>query len=390
MLNVVQATSLLYFKCQKVKDIPVSSGENTILSLADEIKEQGLTSVFIASSKTVNNKGMLEEFCWKLEEYGVSYVIFTDIVADPTVENVEEGVKVLNENECDCIVAVGGGSVMDCAKIISLRATNPMKSVEKMAFYLTKCQQGLPMYMVPTTSGTGSEITYFSVITDTKKQKKLAIISDSCLPERIILDFQLLRHVPRNATIYAGLDALTHSVEAFISDFHSAFLEDVKTAPTICRIIFENLPKVAENPDDKAARMKMAAAAYEAGINFRRTSVGYVHAIAHRLGETYHIPHGLACAVVMPEVLTLSYRGNGKKRLDQLAKESGLAKDGLDFVEKIREFTHSLGIESGFEQIKTEDYPMIIKRARAEAALQGCPVMFSKKEVEAILNQLRL
>lgn len=390
MLNLIQAVSLLYFKSQRVKDIPVSVGADTVLALANTIKERGFHSVFIASSGTVRRKGMLDAFRKKLEEGGIRSVVFSDIVPDPTVENVERGVRMLLQNQCDCVVAAGGGSVMDCAKIISLRASNPSKSVARMAFYLTRCKEALPIFMIPTTSGTGSEITYFSVITDSKKKKKLAIVSDRCLPEQIVLDYQLLRHVPKNPTIYAGLDAMTHSVEAYISDFHKAFSEDVKTAPRVCRDIFENLPLVAENPDDQQGRMKMATAAYQAGVNFRRTSVGYVHAIAHRLGETYHIPHGLACAVVMPEVLVQSYKGHGKQRLDQLARESKIAQDGLEFVDKLREFTSSLGIPTGFEQIKQEDYPLMIKRARAEAALQGCPEMFSAKEVEAILDAIRI
>ena len=390
MLNIIQAVVLVYFAIKRVREVPVSVGENTLLSLVDVIKEKGYQSVFIASSGTVSRRGMLDGFREKLEDANIRSFVFSDIVPDPTVENVEAGFAELKKHRCDCMVAVGGGSVLDCAKVISLRAANPRKTVAYLSLYIKCCKNGVPLFMVPTTSGTGSEITYFSVITDTKRMKKRAVISDRCIPEQIVLDYELLRHVPKMPTIYAGLDALTHTIEAYLSKYHIAFDRDLQSAPQVCRDVFTYLPHVAEHLDDKEARLKMAEAAYQAGVNFRKNSVGYIHAIAHRLGETYHIPHGLACAVVMPVVLEASYTGYGKQRLDRLARESGIAPDGMGLIQSIRSLSSSLGIPEGFDMIQESDYKQMIKRIQLEAILQGCPRLFSAKKIATMLDKIMI
>lgn len=388
MHNIIQATAIMLMKKKATKNIEPYIGRDSIMELCRLISDSGHNSVFIASSKTVYKKGMLENFISMLNSKGIKTTVYTDIVPDPTITNVEEGVGLLLKEECDCIVAVGGGSVIDCAKVISLRATNPKLTVKKLSFYLCKSKKSLPVYIVPTTSGTGSEITYFSVITDEVNKKKLAVLSDKCLPDGIAFDYNLLKTVPKNPTIYSGLDALTHSVESYISSFSKAFEEDTNNAPKVVRSIFDNLPIVAEEPDNYEARMEMAKAAYHAGINFRKASVGYVHAIAHRIGETYHIPHGFACAVVLPHVLKHSL-SDCRERLDQMAVESGLAGSAEKFIEKIVGLENQLGIELKIEQINEADYTTMIKRILSEAKLQGCPKMLKKDTVRQILEDLK-
>lgn len=388
MHNVIQSVAMLIFKMKKADIIPVSSGVNTIDELFDDIIRKDYKSVFIASGKTIRNKGMLDRLTDKLNSNGVKTCVFSDIVPDPTIENVEAGLKYYKENKCSCIIAAGGGSVLDCAKVIALRAANPLVSVAMMAMYVVPCRKSVPLYAVPTTSGTGSEITFFSVITDTKKKKKLAVLSDKYMPEKIIFDYELLRHVPENPTVYAGMDALTHSIEAYISTYCAEFSSDVLTAPEVCRDIFHYLPIVKMDPDNIEARLKMAEASYKAGLNFRRTSVGYVHAIAHRLGETYHIPHGLACAVVLPHVLKKSIP-QAEERLHDLALKSGLADSAENFINKIIQFEKQLGISGTFDKLIESDFPLMIKRAVSEASLQGCPAMLKYNDVEDILNEIK-
>lgn len=388
MTSIIQFASKLVFKSKKIRQIPVKKGKNTINDLYTQIEQNHYKSVFFASGRTVRKKGMLDSLLKELTDAGIKTTVFSDIVSDPTIENVEKGFRIFQKENCDCIVAVGGGSVLDCAKVIALRAANPYVSVRLMSMYVFPCKRSVPLYVVPTTSGTGSEITFFSVITDTKRHKKLAILSDKYMPDQIIFDSELLRHVPKAPTVYSGLDALTHSIEAYISTFSSSFYEDVHSAPDVCRDIFRYLPIVAEHPDDEEARLKMAEAAYHAGINFRRTSVGYAHAIAHRLGETYHIPHGLACAVALPCVLESSLP-QAKKRLDELAVKSGLAQDAESFIEKIIWLERELQIPEKLKEIEEKDIPMMTKRILAEASLQGCPAMLKGKEVEKILMQLK-
>lgn len=295
-----------FLTTKKTTSVPVVSGRNTADNLYRDILEKGFRTVFIASGKTVRNRGMLDKLTENLSKNGIKSVFFSDIVPDPTIENVEKGLSLYRENKCECVIAVGGGSVLDCAKVIALRAANPRVSVKMMSLYVVPCKKSAPVFAVPTTSGTGSEITFFSVITDAKNHKKLPLLSDKYLPEKIVFDSALLENVPQKPTVYAGLDALTHCIEAYISTNAKTFAEDLITAPEVCRDIFDYLPAAAKEPKNEEARLKMAEAAHKAGLNFRRTGVGFVHAIAHRLGEIYHIPHGLACAAVLPHVLEKS------------------------------------------------------------------------------------
>ena len=388
MQGIVQMAAKVMLGLKSDRKIPVDSGINTADGLFTDIKKAGYRSVFIASGKTIRNKGMLSRLISNLNREGIKTVVFSDIVSDPTIENVESGLKVLKERGCDCVIAAGGGSVLDCAKVIALRATNPLVSVRMMTFYLTPCRRSLPLYAIPTTSGTGSEITYFSVITDTENKKKFPVVSDKFLPDKIVFDYELLRHVPKGPTVNSGMDALTHCIESYISTYSDHFKEDTALAPEVCRDICKYLPVAAVKPENREARLKMAWAAYKAGLCFRRAAVGYVHAIAHRLGETYGIPHGLACAAVLPHVLEKSLP-EAEQKLKKLALDSGISDSAEGFIEEIVKLERSLGITGSFEEINKADYPLMIKRSIAEASLQGCPAKLDYNEVENILVRLK-
>lgn len=387
-MNPIQAFSALYFKMKNADPIPVTYGKGVAATLAEPIEKAGYKSVFIACSRTINRENMLSELISSLNSKGIKTTVFTDIVPDPTIGNVENGLTVLKENKCDCIVAAGGGSVIDCAKVIALRATNSWMSVNTMAIYIRPLLKSMPLFVLPSTSGTGSEVTYFSVITDEKKHKKCAVVTDKFMPKHIVFDYNLLHTVPTNPTVYAGLDALTHSVEAFISKLKPAFNDDAKSAPEVCRDIFKYLPIVKNEPDNEEARLGMAKAAYNAGINFRRNAVGFVHAIAHRIGENYHIAHGLACGVVLPHVLRASLK-EAKRDLDFLAKNSGIADDAEGFIAAIDKLIADLGVQTQFAEIRKEDYPQIVSRVKMEAIMQGCPTWLGKEEIEEILDKVK-
>lgn len=217
MQRLVQLVARISFKLRKTPKIPVLIGKNIIEGLCDDIIQKNFKSVFIASGRTIRRRGMLDKLIEKMESENINVVVFSDIVSDPTSENVEAGVKLFYENKCECVIAAGGGSVLDCAKVIALRAANPRISLNLMHMHVIPCRKAVPLYAIPTTSGTGSEVTYFSVVTNTEKNIKKIVISDKFLPEKIIFDYELLRHVPEKPTIYSGLDALTHSIESFIS-----------------------------------------------------------------------------------------------------------------------------------------------------------------------------
>ena len=172
MQRLVQLVARISFKLRKTPEIPVVSGKNTIEGLCGDIVQKKIKSVFIASGKTIRKRGMLDKLIEKMESENINVVVFSDIVSDPTSENVENGVKLFNENKCECVIAAGGGSVLDCAKVIALRAANPHISLNLMYMHVIPCRKAVPLYAVPTTSGTGSEVTYFSVVTNTEKNKK--------------------------------------------------------------------------------------------------------------------------------------------------------------------------------------------------------------------------
>ncbi len=388
MMNPIQAFAALYMKLKNADPIPVTFGKGVAATLAKPIEDAGYKSVFIACSRTINRENMLHELIEKLNEKGIKTTVFSDIVPDPTIQNVEDGLKVLKTNNCDCVVAAGGGSVIDCAKVIALRATNSWMPVSAMAIYIRPLCKSLPLFVLPSTSGTGSEVTYFSVITDDVNHKKFPIATDQFMPKQIVFDYNLLHTVPANPTVYAGLDALTHSVEAFISKLKPAFKDDAKSAPEVCRDIFKYLPIVKDDPDNEDARLGMAKAAYNAGINFRRNAVGFVHAIAHRIGENYHIPHGLACGVILPHVLRASLK-DAKADLDFLAKNSGIADDAEGFINAIDQLLVDLGVQTQFADIKKEDYSQIVSRVKWEAVMQGCPTWLGTKEIEEILDKIK-
>lgn len=389
MQRLVQLVARISFKLRKTPEIPVVSGKNTIEGLCGDIVQKKIKSVFIASGKTIRKRGMLDKLIEKMESENINVVVFSDIVSDPTSENVENGVKLFNENKCECVIAAGGGSVLDCAKVIALRAANPHISLNLMYMHVIPCRKAVPLYAVPTTSGTGSEVTYFSVVTNTEKNKKKIVISDKFLPEKIIFDYELLRQVPEKPTIYSGLDALTHSIESFISTNSRFFADDITSAPEVCRDIFRYLPLAARDPDNEEARLKMSYAAYLAGLNFRKVCVGYVHALAHRLGEMYGIPHGLACAVTLPVVLK-EYLPKVSERLCDLAVKSGIARSSEEFIDKIIELDLNLGITAGFRGIDKKDYPVMVKRVQFEVMTQGCPVRFDSKKIENIFDEITI
>lgn len=373
---------------ENADNIPVKFGRGLAPSMAEPIVEAGFKSVFIASSKTIRRENMLSELISKLNEKGIKTTLFSDIVSDPTIDNVEAGLSLLRENGCDCVIAAGGGSVMDCAKVIALRATNPWMSVDTMFYYVRPLFRSLPFYVLPSTSGTGSEVTYFSVITDVKRRKKCPVVTDKFLPRQIIFDYDLLHTVPVEPTVYAGLDALTHSVEAFISIIKPLFRKDIESAPQVCRDIFRYLPIVVNDPDNEEARLAMAKAAYNAGINFRKCGVGFAHSIGHRIGEFYHIPHGLACGVILPMVLRASLK-DARKDLDSLAKQSGVAQDAEGFIAAIEKLIADLSVPTHFEAIRPEDYSEMIYRIWKEGMMLGYPTWLGRKDITRIFEQLR-
>lgn len=278
------------------------------------IKEKGLVHPLIVTDNGLYSLGMLDGLVDQCKKEKLNYDIYHDVVANPTIKNVEEGLKIFKAKNCDCIVAFGGGSALDCAKTIGALSTNKGKTVEKLKGLL-HVHKSMPFFIaVPTTAGTGSETTLAAVIVNEVTHHKYAINDPHLIPDVAVHDPKLLVGLPGKITSTTGMDALTHAVEAYIGNSNT--LKTKRSALRAIKLINEHLLPSYNEPKNLEHRKAMQEASFLAGVAFTRAYVGYVHAVAHSLGGKYNVPHGLANAIILPYVL----ESFGKKAHKKLAK----------------------------------------------------------------------
>ncbi len=370
----------------------VFAGPGSRLQLCATIASSGIKKILIVTDGMINQLGLLEPMKEELGKRGVDYVVYDGIQPDPTADQIEAGFEVLKANQCEAVLAVGGGSSIDGAKVIAARATNN-KPIEKMVGLFKVRKPLLPLYVIPTTAGTGSEVTVGAVVTDTVQQRKLPIADLTLVPKMACLDGEISLGVPPPITAATGMDALTHAVEAYISRNHIENSDQMATAAV--RLIMEYLPRAFENGQDLEARQNMALAAFYAGIALSQAGLGYVHGIAHNFGALYHVPHGWANAIVLPHVLEYS-KPDCSDRLAELARISGLGKAGDSdeqladlFIARVREMKASFGIPEQLDKLKAEDIPRIAKAAMEEAhSTYAVPRYMDRKTCEAVVGQM--
>lgn len=348
----------------------------------------------MVTDKTIRDFGLtrsLEEGC---EKAGIELFIFDETTFNPTIKNVEEARKRYIDNQCQGLIAVGGGSAIDCAKATGARLVKPKQSIQSMKGIL-KIHKRLPLLIaVPTTAGTGSETTLAAVITDELTNRKYPINDFPLIPHYAVLEPRLTVGLPKHLTATTGLDALTHAVEAYIGQ--STTKKTRKQAIDAIRLIFKNLPIAYEQPNNIEARKSMLHAAYLAGNAFTISYVGYVHAIAHSLGGRYHIPHGLANSVLLLYVLE-AYGVHAYKKLWKLAIETGLATPEMsyeegarEFIQKIWELNQQFDIPTRIPEILEEDIPVLAGYANQEAnPLYPVPVLLNAKELEPYYRMVK-
>ena len=365
-------------------------GAGAINSIPEEIRGRGFKKVLVASDPDLVKFGVTKKVTDVLENAGIEYTLYSDIKPNPTIQNVQHGVEVFKESGADCIVAIGGGSSMDCAKAAGARVVKPKQSVRAMRGQLKVHKALPPFFAVPTTAGTGSETTVAAVVTDPETHEKNAI-NDTCLrPKYAVLDPELTVGLPPHITSTTGMDALTHAVEAYIGKSNTK--ETIREAEQATKLIFDNIEEAYNNGKDLEARGNMLKGSYLAGRAFTHAYVGYVHAIAHNLGGLYGTPHGLANAVILPYVLDY-YADAAYPQLAKLADIVGIGK-GLDtagkgkaFIEAIRTLNKNMNIPEKFDFIKEEDLPILIERALKEGnPLYPVPKIMDKKDCEAVIR----
>ena len=320
--------------------------------------------------------------------------VFSAIAAEPTVSDTDAALKAYTENGCDGVIGVGGGSVLDVAKITALRAANPDRFIEDICKPDSVCENAVPLALAPSTAGTGSEATLFAVATELDKNKKRPFTSDRFLPDALALDPLLTKSVPQKSTAYTGIDALSHAVESALSRFASAFAEDASHAPEAVKLVFRHLPNAVASPGDLAARAGMQQAAYLAGKAFGRIGTGYIHAVAHRFGEFYHIPHGLAIAAAFTPVLRASLP-EAEGALSRLAVETGIGSADKTEAENAGAMIGAVDVLIGALPVDLSSIPFdpadaraIALKAQEEAKLIGYPHFFTDRQLEELVRTI--
>jgi alcohol dehydrogenase len=375
-----------------VKWPTVFEGPGSSIDLMRQVAAAGHRRVLVVTDAVIAKLGLLDEMLATLDEAGVTHVIYDGVEPDPTVAQIEAGFRLLEKHDCQAIVAVGGGSPIDAAKLIGARAKN-RKPVLKLAGLFRAWRGMLPLYAVPTTAGTGSEVTIVAVMSDTASQRKRLAMDLQLMPTAAALDGALMKGLPPHVTAATGMDALTHAVEAFIS--RNARPATDALALEAIGLILGNLEKAYADGSDLEARQHMARASHVAGIAFTQVGVGYVHAIAHNFGARYHTPHGVANAIVMPHVLDYSLPACAD-RLATIARACGVAPgEGSDeraaeaLIARIRELKATFGIPERLADLRARDIPAIARAARAEARfLYAVPRYLTQPAAEALIRQM--
>ncbi|MBB5204640.1 alcohol dehydrogenase class IV [Inhella inkyongensis] len=351
-------------------------GPGSIRRLGELIAGFGHRKLLIVTDAMIVKLGLLKGLTDALDTAGTEYAVFDQITPDAPIPLIERGLAFYRDQDCDALVAVGGGSSMDAAKAIACAAANP-KPLRRLAGYLKGRHHPAILYAVPTTAGTGSEVTVAAVISDPERKDKIVIVDPRLVPRVAALDPELMTGLPPAITAATGIDALTHAVEAFVGRWATPYTDGLALAAV--GLIFANLRTCYAKGKDLAAREKMALASTYAGMAFTRANVGYVHAIAHQFGGRYHTPHGLANAMLLPLVMRFS-APDIVPRLAKLAVAARLGEmherdDDLAerFLEAIEQLNRDLAIPTQLDALREEDIADIARGARAEAD-SGYPV----------------
>jgi alcohol dehydrogenase class IV len=366
-------------------------GSGSSRELCRHILRTGARKILIVTDKPLRSLGVVDQVIAPLLESGIELAYYDGVLPDPTYDQVAAGAAVAKAQGTDAILAIGGGSAIDAAKIIAASATSDQSPKDWVGFGKVK-HQVLKLYVVPTTSGTGSEATMGAVISDAQTHQKSVISGGTLLPLTTALDPDLMLGLPPHITAATGMDALTHAIEAYIGTWErGSRLEDARIG---VKLVFDNLAAAYRDGANREARAGMAMGAYYAGLAINQVNVGNVHAIAHQLGGKYGIPHGLANALVLPHVLDFCCQETAP-RLAELAVLVGLGKSGEDqnqlahrFIQAVRNLRTEVGIPDHSDKLRREDFDVIADLAIAEGDGYPVPRLLDKPSILAILGKI--
>ena len=367
-------------------------GEGAVQEAGDLVKSLGAKKCLIVTDRYLGQIGMADRVQGILKKAGIEACIFAGAEPNPTDKNVEAGARFYQENECNSIISLGGGSSHDCAKGIGLVAANggqiaDFEGVDKSS------KPMIPLMAINTTAGTASEITRFCIITDTSRKVKMAIVDWRVTPQIAINDPELMKGMPPSLTASTGMDALTHAIEAYVSTDANP-LTDAAAIMAI-KMIAHYLPKAVANGNYMTARDKMAYAQYLAGIAFNNASLGYVHAMAHQLGGFYNLPHGVCNAILLPYVESYNLIGN-MNRFRDVAQAMGVQVEGISVtcaaekaIEAIKKLSRQLEIPTDLKQlgVREEDFGIMADNAKKDVCQLTNPRTATREQVIEIYRQ---
>ena len=368
-------------------------GAGAISAIPEEIKNRGFKKAFVATDPDLIKFGVSAKVTDLLDKEGIPYTVYSDIKANPTIENVQHGVNAFKESGADCIVAIGGGSSMDTAKAIGIIITNPefadVRSLEGVALTKNPCT---PIIAVPTTAGTAAEVTINYVITDVEKKRKFVCVDAHDIPVVAVVDPDMMSSMPKGLTAATGMDALTHAIEGYITK-GAWELSDMFHLKAI-EVISRSLRDAVNNT--KEGREGMALGQYIAGMGFSNVGLGVDHSMAHTLSAYYDMPHGKACATLLPAVMEYNAEYTGEK-YREIARAMGVK--GVDdmspeqyrkaVVDAVAQLAEDVGIKTSLKGVvKEEDLHQLAVDAYADACRPGNPRETSVEDIEAIYRSL--
>lgn len=368
-------------------------GRGCLQEAGQMIEQMGIRKALVVSDRQLITSGVAEQVLSILRKSGLDYVVYDEVQANPTCQNVHDGLQVFQDHGCDAIISIGGGSPQDAAKGIGIVATNGGHIREYEGLHQSK-HKSVPLVAVNTTAGTSSEVTINYVITDEERKVKMVMVDRNSLVSLSVNDPELMLSKPASLTAATGMDALTHAVEAMVTP--GGFTVTSATAAAAVELIFEYLPRAVRDGSDLEAREHMTYACFLGGIAFNNAGLGYVHAMAHQLGGVYDLPHGVCNAMLLPYVEELNAKHvPGKFR--HIAKAIGMDVQGRsdeecsDYViEAIRQLSKEVGIPEKLSElgVKDPDVELLADNAMKDACAPGNPYQPSKDEVMELFRKI--
>ncbi len=368
-------------------------GSGAITAIPTEITARDFKKVFVATDPDLIKFGIAAKVTDLLDKAGIAYTVYSDIKANPTIENVQNGVKAFREAGADCIVAIGGGSAMDTSKAIGIIITNPefedVRSLEGVAPTKKPC---VPILAVPTTAGTAAEVTINYVITDVEKKRKFVCVDPHDIPVVAFVDPDMMATMPAGLTAATGMDALTHAIEGYITKgaWELSDMFHIKAIEIIARSLR------AAVKGEPCGREGMALGQYVAGMGFSNVGLGVDHSMAHTLSAYYDTPHGKACAILLPTVMAYNAEYTGEK-YREIARVMGVKNvDAMSVdeyrkaaVDAVRQLAEDVGIPTTLKGIvNPADVRKLSEDAYADACRPGNPRETSIEDIEALFNSL--